>query len=285
MARLAWPFTRCEALGLLTVRDLRRFYCAPYPGVYVPRGVELSPIERARAAWLWSARRGTVAGMSAAAMLGAKWIEAGLPAEIVHDNRRAPPMLVVHTDRLAANETCVIGGMAVTTPERTAFDIGRRSSIADAVPRIDALIQATDLKVPDIEAVIAAHPGVRGLVRLRQTVGLVDGGAESPYESQTRLLLVQGGLPPPQTQIPVLDDLGRVFARLDMGWRDFLVAVEFDGAHHWTDPRQRAWDIDRLALLERIGWVVVRVSATMLSQPEMIVSRVAGKLRAAGCTW
>jgi hypothetical protein len=285
MPGLDWPFRRSEALknGRLTNRELRRFYYAPYPAVFIPRGVELSPIVRARAAWLWSGRRGVVAGLSAAAVLGARWIEPALPAELVHQNRRAPPMLVVHSDRLAPDETHVIDGMVVTTPQRTAFDIGRRSSLVDGVQRIDALIRATEVKVTDIEAVIDRHPGARGLVRLRETLGLVDGGAESPYESLTRLVLVQAGLPPPQTQIPVIDDTGRVFARLDMGWREFLVAVEFDGAQHWTDPGQRTWDIDRLALLEAAGWVIIRVSAKMLGRPEVIAGRVRAKLRAAGC--
>jgi hypothetical protein len=91
--------------------------------------------------------------------------------------------------------------MAVTTPARTAFDIGRRLGLEPGVQRIDALMNATHLKVADVEAVIARHPAVRGLVQLRQTLVLVDGGAESPYESITRLLLIKAGLPRPQTQI------------------------------------------------------------------------------------
>lgn len=61
------------------------------------------------------------------------------------------------------------------------------------------------------------------------------------------------------------------------------VAVEYDGVHHWTDRRQRAWDIDRLALLEAAGWAVIRVSSDMLKRPAVIVERVRAKLRAAGC--
>ncbi|MBV9091548.1 MAG: DUF559 domain-containing protein [Mycobacteriaceae bacterium] len=282
-----WPFRRSEVLqsGALTVRELRRFYRAPYPGVYLPRGMDLSPTQRARAAWLWSGRRGVVAGLSAAALLGAKWIEPNLPAELNHDNRRPPAMLVVHTDELAPDEVCDIDEIATTTPGRTAFDIGRRSSLTEGVQRIDALMQATDVKVVDIEAVIDRHPGVRGLVRLRQTLRLVDGGAESPYESLTRLHLMQAGFPPPQTQIPVLDAFGRVFARLDMGWRQYRVGVEFDGAQHWTDAGRRTWDIDRQALLDAAGWAIVRVSAKMLNRPHIVLDRVAGKLKAAGCKW
>jgi very-short-patch-repair endonuclease len=68
-----------------------------------------------------------------------------------------------------------------------------------------------------------------------------------------------------------------------MGWRKWKVAVEYDGVQHWTDSRQRSWDIERIALLEASGWTVVRVSAEMLLRPQVIIDRVAAKLRAAGC--
>ena len=165
---------------MLTVRELRRFYCPVYPGIYALRGAELSALQRAQAAWLWSRRRGVVAGLSAQATLGAKWVELGLPAELIHSNQRTPPLIVVHADRLASGETQSIAGMAVTTPARTAYDVGRRLPCVDGVQRIDALMNATQVKVADIEAVAALHPGVRGLAQLRRTLTFVDGGVESP---------------------------------------------------------------------------------------------------------
>ncbi|MEX3771235.1 DUF559 domain-containing protein, partial [Mycolicibacterium fortuitum] len=61
------------------------------------------------------------------------------------------------------------------------------------------------------------------------------------------------------------------------------VAVEYDGVQHWANRRQRSWDIDRIALLEEVGWSMVRVSAEMMSRPHIIVERARAKLRAAGC--
>jgi hypothetical protein len=210
------PFRGTEATAgpALSLRELRRFYQPVYPGVYAPRGVELSVTQRARAAWLWSRRRGVVAGLSASAVLGAKWIEPGRCAELAHDNRRTPPMLTVHSDELSPAETTEDGGMTVTTPARTAFDLARRLDTKEAVLRIDAPMHATKLEAVEIDAVIDAHPGARGVSRLRKTLTLVDGGAESPYESLTRLTLVTAGLPAPQTQLPVLDEFGFVVAYL-----------------------------------------------------------------------
>ena len=275
-----WPFRGAEAVaaGALTQRQLAAFHTAVYPGVYVPRWMELSAVTRARAAWLWSRRGGVVAGLSASAVLGARWIEPIHPAQLVHANRRPPEMLIVHSDTLLDGETCVVDGMRVTTPARTAFDLGRRMRLTDAVQRVDALMNATGLRPDGIQQVMDCHPRARGLTALRRMLALVDAGAQSPYETLTRLILVRAGLPAPQTQLPVADEHGFVVAHLDMGWREQRVGVEYDGAQHWTDARQRARDIERLADLEALGWIVIRVSSHMLRTPAGVVARVRSAL-------
>lgn len=289
MRTIDWPFRADEALetGALTFRELRRFHEGIYPRVWAPRGVDLTAVQRAKAAWLWSRRRGVVAGVSASAMLGSKWIDPTLPAELVYTNRRPPRLMIVHTDGLCPGETQSIRGMAVTTPARTAFDIGRRLDLEPGVQRIDALMNATQLKVAEIEAVLDRHPGVRGLVQLRQTLDLVDGGAESPYESLTRILLIRAGFRRPQTQIRVIDKEGKVW-RIDMGWPEYLVGVDFEGAHHWTNPEQRTKDVVRYAVLPELGWIDVRLTSGILhNDPQSFLDRVGAALIARGCpkTW
>jgi hypothetical protein len=173
--------------------------------------------------------------------------------------------------------------MSVTTPARTAFDIGRTRPARLAIPMLDALLGATSTTPADVLRVAAARPGARGVRLLTSHLGLVDGGAESPRETRLRLLLVGAGLPRPETQIEFRDRRGRVRVRVDMGWREWKVAVEYDGVQHWLDPRQRSWDIERIALLEESGWTVIRVSAEMLARPDVVIHRVIAKLRAAGC--
>jgi very-short-patch-repair endonuclease len=96
-------------------------------------------------------------------------------------------------------------------------------------------------------------------------------------------VLVGAGFPAPQTQI----ELGHLGVRIDMGWPEWKVAVEYDGLQHWSDGRQRSWDIERIARLEGDGWIVVRISAEMLSRPHAIIARVGSALAARGCpnTW
>jgi len=93
------PFIGSEALsaGLISERAMRREYELVYPGVYARRGATLAADQRALAAWFWSKRNGILAGVSASAMLGAKWIDPSEPAELIHGNRRPPPQIVVGT--------------------------------------------------------------------------------------------------------------------------------------------------------------------------------------------
>ncbi len=273
------PFIGSAAVrrGEITRRALARHHRAIYRDVYLDRDVELTALLRARAAWL--STQATLCGLSAAAAFGTKWLDPAAPAEIIRTDRHAPRGIVVHTWRLGPDETCLVGSMRVTTAARTAFDIGRRIPAVLAVPILDALMNATGLNPAAVLAIADRHPGVPGVGQLRSVLELADGGAESPQESKLRMLLVGGGLPAPETQINFRD----LHIRVDMGWREWKVAVEYDGVQHWTDRRQRAWDLERIAKLEAAGWVVVRVSADMMKRPEIIVERVANKLRAAGC--
>jgi hypothetical protein len=100
----------------------------------------------------------------------------------------------VHSETLLADEVSEVGGIVVTSPARTAFDIGRRvRSRLRAVQQLDALAHATDVKDVDVEAIMSRHLGARGVVRFRRVLPLVDGGAESPQETRTRLAQIPTG--------------------------------------------------------------------------------------------
>jgi Protein of unknown function (DUF559) len=96
-----------------------------------------------------------------------------------------------------------------------------------------------------------------------------------------RIVLIQAGLPRPQTQIAVPDEFGTPIAYLDMGWEDVKVAVEYDGEQHRSDRRQYTWDVHRLEMLQRLGWIVIRVVAG--DRPAEIIRRVRAALTRRGC--
>jgi hypothetical protein len=274
------PFIGSEALasGALSRHQLRTRYRAIFPNVYLPKETQPSLELRIAAAWLWSGGTATIVGAAAAALHGAKWIPDGVPIELNHPNTRPPLGMLTRRDALADGETQVMNGRNVTTPERTAFDIGRRGAIRSAVVRLDALARATGFKADDVLRIAKCHPHTPGLRRLETALELVDAGSQSPRESYLRLLLIDAGFPRPQTRIPVPGVDGIPVACLDLGWEQHLVAVEYDGDQHRSDRRQYVKGIQRIEMLEQMGWTVVRVVAE--DRPATIIRRVRAALEA-----
>ncbi|MFV0493661.1 hypothetical protein [Mycobacterium sp.] len=268
------PFIGSEAVavGAASHSQLRRRYRRLFPDVYVGKVPDATPEDLAKAAWLWSRRRGIVAGFSACALLGSKWVDSTQPVELLYGNRNHPAGLHVHGDRLEDDEVQIIAGILVTTPARTALDLACWYPTLTAVPAIDAVAGACEVKMHEVETLAQRCRGRRGIRRARTSLDLVDPGAQSPKESWLRVILVRAGFPRPQTQIPVCDEFGEVFAYLDMGWDDVKLAVEYDGEQHRTDRRQYRWDVRRKEMVERQGWVLVRVVAG--DEPAEIVRRV-----------
>lgn len=279
------PFRGSVAIenGRMTVHELYRDYERVYRDVYVRKGTKITARLRALAAAEYAGPDAVLVGKSAAAMHNAEWLSPDDPAEVVRrTNCRAPVGMVLRRYALDPDEICRRGGIAVTTPARTGFDLGRSLERDAAVVALDALCHATNLDPTAIDAIVARHPRAPGIDRLRIVLDLVDGGAESPPESMTRLLLIDAGLPRPATQVYVRDSAGGVIARCDLGWEEWKVVVEYDGADHWARGR-RAVDIERYALIEEWGWSAVKVGAELLNdRPRDLVERVRRKLRDAG---
>jgi very-short-patch-repair endonuclease len=273
-ARVDGPFIGSEALasGALTRFRLRRRFVAVHPDVYVPAGTDLTAVTRAHAAWLWSRRRGVIAGRSASALHGAKWVDNRSPAELLYEHRRPPAGIRTWADRVAEDEIQIVESVRTTTPARTALDLACRNPVVKAVAAIDALARATKLDIAQAAVLAERYKGRRNIRRARRVLTLVDPGAESPRETWLRLVLMDAGYPRPKTQIPVYGEYGDLVAVLDMGWEHLKIGLEYEGDHHRTDRRQFNRDIARLDALTELGWIIVRV--TIEDVPGGILRRV-----------
>lgn len=255
-------FLAREALGDgLPRHDLRRWYRPIFRGVYIPKGAIPNLADRTLGAWLASGRTGIVSGAAAAALHGADWVDDDEPIEILAQTRRRQPGLIVRADAIADDEITEVNGTLVTTPVRTAFDLGRYQKRYRAIGRLDALMRVEPFAAGEVMALVRRYGPVRGVRQLRELLPLVDPGAASPAESKWRLLLVDNGFPMPATQVPIVDDDGEVFALVDMGWRDIQLAVEYDGDQHRTNRVQYVKDRQRIPRIERRGWGVNRIIA------------------------
>jgi hypothetical protein len=254
------PFKGSEAVARgLTWGELRRSHVQLFRDVYIDADAEITAAVRARAGWLWSGRAAIVAGRSAAAVHGSAWIDADDPVELIHQNRHRLPGLHIRGDSVDDDEVVFVDGMAVTTPVRTALDLACWHPRPQALIAVDALMRAAALDVSEVKACADRHPGRRGIVAARRILQSADAGAQSPKETWLRMLLIDDGLPPPVTQIPVYGDTGSVVLYLDMGWPDLRVAVEYDGEQHRTSRSQYRWDVRRLEIADQRHWIVVRV--------------------------
>ncbi|ODR11714.1 hypothetical protein BHQ15_00500 [Mycolicibacillus koreensis] len=245
------------ACGALNRHQLRSRFCRLLPDVYLDNRIAVTLRARTTAAWLWSGRRAVIAGQAAAALHGAKWVDADIPIEVFHANPRPPRGVLVCREALATDEVVEMGGLPVTTAARTAFDLARHAPLRPAVAGLDALAAATSITAGQVVAVAERHRFVRGLSQLRQAVALMDAGAQSPQESYLRLTLIEAGFPRPRTQIPVPTPQRTYY--LDTGWEDVMVAAEYDGEQHLKSPERWAYDIARLEHLQAAGWIVIRV--------------------------
>ncbi|HEX7825461.1 MAG TPA: hypothetical protein VF477_11205 [Mycobacterium sp.] len=255
-------FVGSEALraGVLTRSRLRWNYTPIYPDVYVPNGVAPSLRRQTVGAWLWSRRRGIVAGRAAAALHGALWVHPSTPIELISSATRPPAGIVARDELISDDELMLIDGMAVTNATRTAFDLARHLRRDPAVRHLDALARATGVTAADAFALGERYRHARGRARSAVALDLMDGGSQSPKETWLRLLVIDEGFPRPRTQIHVTD--GRNNAFIDMGWDDPLIGLDTGGRAVMNTDRPRfVHDIGRNELVRSQGWLDIHVVA------------------------
>jgi very-short-patch-repair endonuclease len=276
---LTRPFRGSHAIatGNLTPGVLRgpRFRRL-FPDIYAPADAEVDLGLLSRAAYLLVAEHGALGGHSAAVLLGADCAPLGAPAEVVSPHRvRLHRGLIARQDEIPPDELQRLDGLVVTTPRRTAYDLGRRTPLVEAVVAVDALAHVHRFDPTDVVVLARRHLGARGSAQLPRVVELSDGRADSPMETRIRLALRFHGLPIPQLQHPVGP------YQLDLAYPAVRVAVEYNGRDH-LDPDRALRDLEREAYLTAAGWIVLRFGAYLvMRRPDLVAARVRTRLLAA----
>lgn len=161
------------------------------------------------------------------------------------------------TRDLLAADVMIIGGVRVTTPLRTALDLGCLLRRREAFAALCAFARLHGITTAMLLAELPRFRGRRGVVQLRELAQLVDPRFESAREAWTYLAIRDAGLPLPEPQVWIEIDGVPTF-RLDLAYRHRRVCIEYDGVDfHERTPAQREHDRRRRAWLRDNGWTVI----------------------------
>ena len=163
------------------------------------------------------------------------------------------------TRDLGPADVMTLHGVRVTTPLRTALDLGCCLRRREAFAAMVMLARAHDFTAFELERELGRYRRRRGVIQLRGLIGLVDPRIESPREAWVFLDIADAGLPLPEPQLWI-DVTGVPTYRLDFAYVPQRICVEYNGRdwHDLTDE-QRAADEERLEWLRAHGWTVIVV--------------------------
>ncbi|MGF1661055.1 MAG: hypothetical protein ACFCVG_01045 [Kineosporiaceae bacterium] len=233
--------------------------------------------------------RAAIAGTRA--RLGPKPVLVGWSAAVEHglDVGPGPPAvhvagvtprrargLVAHRSRLEPPDVLAGATGRVTSLPRTAVDLARGVGtaplgITERVVLLDAFLERTGLAAVVARERAMSESGLWGLHDGRRA--LARDGVQSPKETDVRLLLRRRGWPDPVVQCPVTSPGGVLVAHLDLGWPQFRVGVEYDGAVH-RDRAQHGRDLERHNGIRLAGWLVLQVGIRLLRRPDRLCAEL-----------
>ena len=281
----------------LTDRELRRLRRGGALAVVRPGAYVVAPDDRladasarhallVRAEWDRLGPGAVVSHVSAAVLHGLPvW---RLPLDRVHVTRdrrtgaRRGTCVHVHAAALDADEIAEIGGLAVTSVDRTVADIARTARFEEAVVVADAALHAGLVGPAGLVAAVERAPHRPGNPAARRVVAVADGRSESVGETRSRLALLGAGMPVPVLQHVIMSTTGRRVGRVDFWWPRHRTVGEFDGRVKYgrlLRPGQEPGDVvfaekRREDLLRAEGLQVVRWVWDELERFDVVAARL-----------
>ncbi|MER7796844.1 hypothetical protein [Microbacterium sp. NPDC096154] len=204
-----------------------------------------------------------------------------------------------HRVELPPEDITIRDGLRVTSLARTAVDVARSLPTEAALSCLDAAMatacverhemdpERAELWRQDLRARVAATPGVRGARRARAAIEFMDGRAQLPGESISRLHLHRLGFAPPRLQVRMTGPKG-AWIWIDFGLDDVRWWGEFDGKGKYSDEAMRAGRTVEEVMYDekrREDWIRGRTSygvARWGSEDIRSIDRFAARLSAFG---
>ncbi len=158
--------------------------------------------------------------------------------------------------RFLPRDTVAVNGLVVTSPLRTACDLGRLLHRDQAFAALDSLATTGSFTVEELLVEVDRFKGYRGVVQLRAFAPLTDARSDSQSESVLRLRWHDAGLPWPECQVEA-ESPGDTPYLIDVGRREERFGAEYFGEEFHGQDREEH-DLARIDWLEQEGdWTVV----------------------------
>ncbi|MCV7421547.1 type IV toxin-antitoxin system AbiEi family antitoxin domain-containing protein [Mycobacterium yunnanensis] len=278
--------------GLATTADLASSLNARTLALYVEAGAivrvchgvyALRPpdLEGRLAAFDLMTGRQLVACMNTAAALYGFDIENDDRVHVVDPGIRMRPNASVMVHQRVGGPLRRVGSRLATAPAWTAVEMARTLRPPRALAVLDAALRSGTCTVADLRVAIARQGGRRGIVRARDLLEHADGRAESPMESEARLVFIDGGLPLPELQSEIVDRGGALW-RADFLWSASKLVAEYDSMQWHASPEALRHDRMKTARLQECGYRVVPLVVDDVRRwPGELVARIASHLSAA----
>lgn len=254
-------------------------------GVYLVEDAPLTLGRRCRALLAALPPDSAFSHWTAASLLGLPSRSSTRPHVILAPRSVLPQRteLIVHGRQLMPGDIVAVDGLPVTSGPRLFVDLAALLTERELVVLGDALLRMRLAAPESLSWRVQLAARRRGVVRARAALRLVDERAQSVPESVVRHIIIAGGLPVPEPQLPIFDQYGRVVAHADLGYADWKILIEYEGRQHSEDD-QFGREIERYSRMAAEGWLVLRFSAGHLARPYVILERVRQALLSRGWT-
>ncbi|HWS93937.1 MAG TPA: hypothetical protein VN306_16050 [Mycobacterium sp.] len=171
-----------------------------------------------------------------------------------------------------------VNGRLATAPAWTAIEVARALRRPRALAALDAALHVGACATEELRAAIREQKGRRGIVRVRELIGYADSRAESPMESEARLVFIDNGVSMPELQYRIVDRYGRVW-RVDFAWPDAMVLAEYDSVEWHVGRAALVHDRLKTARLQECGWTTIPMTVDDIrGDPIGLVTRINSQL-------
>lgn len=280
------PFTRADARAaglpisdLLTQRYRRLFH-----DVHVRAGARSDIRVRAATAVGLNARGAYASHATAAEIWGAVVPERGPVHVSVPDGQPRSEREGIRAHRtVPRSDVRTRAGVRVSAPGQALFEMAVDGvDLVDLVVAADSLLRAGALDLDELRSAASQWTG-RGSRIGRRAAALAREGVDSAMESRLRLLIVLAGLPEPEVNHQLRDEVGTVVLRFDLSYPALKLLIEYDGRQHAENEAQWKRDVRRRETLDRLGLrLLVVLHDGIYDRPLETLDRLATALRERG---